>query len=110
MTQIESTTASPEVRNESRWHGRAAVAVASGVLGTVAAVWAYWLLVPGLALGMIAVVLGALSYRRGAREAGSAAIALGIVAVLLVPSVLFVVGEAEDWGRDCALNPTNPDC
>jgi len=36
--------------------------------------------------------------------------ALGIVSVLVVPSVLFVVADAEDWGRDCALNPTNPDC
>jgi len=110
MTQIESTKASFDVRNESRWHGRATLAVAIGSLGIAAAVWAYWLVVPGLACGIIAVVLGAWSHRRGAREAGSAATALGIVAVLLVPSVLFVVGEAEDWGRDCALNPTNPDC
>lgn len=110
MTQIESTNASRDVRNENRWHGRAALGVASGALGIAAAVWTYWLVLPGLAFGIIAVVLGAWSHRRGVDQAGSIAVALGVVAVLLVPSVLFIVGEAEDWGRDCALNPTNPDC
>ena len=110
MTQIESTEASLDARNETQWPGRAALAVASGALGIAAAVWAYWLVVPGLVFGIIAVVLGAWSHRRGAREAGSVAVALGIVSVLLIPSVLFVVAEAEDWGRDCALDPTDPDC
>ena len=110
MTGIESTEASLDVRYESRWQGRVALAVASGALGIAAAVWAYWLVLPGLAFGIIAVVLGAWSHRRGVHQAGSIAVALGIVAVLLVPSVLFIVGEAEDWGRDCALNPSNPDC
>jgi hypothetical protein len=110
VTQIESTEASLHARNETQWHGRAASAVASGALGIAAAVWAYWLVAPGLVFGIIAVVLGAGSHRRGARVAGSVAVALGIVAVLLVPSVLFVVAEAEDWGRHCALDPTNPDC
>jgi len=110
MTQTKFTEASLEVRNESRWHGRAALGVASGALGIAAAVWMYWLVLPGLAFGIIAVILGAWSYRRGVGQAGGIAVTLGIVAVLLVPSVLFIVGEAEDWGRDCALNPTNPDC
>jgi hypothetical protein len=37
-------------------------------------------------------------------------VALGIAAVLLVPSVILVASDAENWGRDCALNPGNPDC
>ena len=41
---------------------------------------------------------------------GAEALALGIAAVLLVPSVILVASDAENWGRDCALNPTNPDC
>jgi hypothetical protein len=110
MTQIESIEASLDARDGIQWHGRAALAAASGALGIGAAVWAYWLVVPCLVFGIIAVVLGAWSHRRGAREAGTVAVALGIAAVLLVPSVRFVVAEAEDWGRDCALNPTNPDC
>ena len=110
MTQIESVQPTLGARHEQQWHRRAALAVASGALGVAAAVWAYWLVVPGLAFGIVAVVVGAWSRRRGAREAGSVAVALGIVALLLVPSVLFVVAEAEEWGRNCVLNPTNPHC
>lgn len=91
-------------------HVRGGIAAACGVLGAVAAVWAYWLVVPGVVLGVTALALGASSWRQGAREIGASAMTLGVVAVLLVPSVLFVVSEAEDWGRDCALNPSNPDC
>ena len=65
---------------------------------------------PGIVFGIAAIVLGIRARRRSSREAGSVAIALGIVALLLVPSVLFIVDAAEDWGRDCALNPSNPDC
>jgi hypothetical protein len=79
-------------------------------LGIAAAVWAYWLVIPGVVLGAAAIGLGIWSRRRGAHESGSVAVALGIVSVLLVPSVLMVADGAEDWGRDCALNPANPDC
>ena len=81
-----------------------------GALGIAGAVWVYWLVVPGIVLGVAAVVIGLRARRRSDREAGSVAVALGITAVLLVPSVLFVVDGAEDWGRTCALTPSNPDC
>ena len=84
--------------------------VVFGALGALAAVWAYWLLVPGILLSIAAIALGIRARRRSSREAGSVAIALGIVALLLVPSVLVIVDAAEDWGRGCALNPSNPDC
>jgi len=87
------------------------IALACGVLGVLAAVWAYWLVVPGVILGAVAVVLGWRSRRNGVNELGSVAIALGIVAILLVPSVLSVTHDAENWGRDCALEPTHdPNC
>jgi ABC-type transport system involved in cytochrome c biogenesis permease subunit len=88
----------------------AGLAVGCGVVAVVAAVWIYWLVVPGIVLGAAAVVLGLRARTRGGREAGTAAVTLGIVAVLLVPSVIAVTTWAEEWGRDCALNPTNPDC
>ena len=87
------------------------IAFVCGVLGVVAAVWVYWLVLPGVILGAVAVVLGWRARRKGASERGSVALALGIVAILLVPSVLAVAEGAEDWGRDCALDPTHdPNC
>ena len=86
------------------------VALACGVLGVLAAVWTFWLILPGVVLGLAAVVLGLRARRDGGSEGGSVAVALGIVAVLLVPSVLFVASESESYGRDCALNPTSSDC
>ena len=87
------------------------IALACGILGVAAAVWAYWLILPGVILGAVAIVLGWLTRRNGNREGGSVAIALGIAAILLVPSVWVIAVEAEDWGRDCALNPTHdPNC
>ena len=86
------------------------VGVVLGALGILAAVWAYWMIVPGIVFGVAAIVLGVGARRRASSEAGSVAIALGIAALVLVPSVLFMVDGAEDWGRDCALNPSNPDC
>ena len=110
MTYIESTERSRGTQQERRGDTQATVAIASGALGIAAGVGAYWLVVPGVVLGLIAIALGVWSRRRGARERGAVAVALGIVSVLLVPSVLFVVAEAEDWGRECTVNPTNPDC
>ena len=101
---VEATSATA---HSDRW---TAAGVVFGALGALAAVWAYWMIVPGIVCGIAAIVLGVRARRRSAREAGSVAIVLGIVALLLVPSVLAVVDAAEDWGRDCALNPSNPDC
>jgi len=89
----------------------ATVGLACGVLAVLAAVWIYWLVLPGVILGIAAVVLGWRARRKGASEVGSVALALGIVAVLLVPSVIFIANDAENWGRDCALDPTrDPNC
>lgn len=101
-----TTDAGHQERNETP----ALVAIALGALGIAAAVWAYWLVVPGVLLGIAAVVVGVRERRRGAHDAGGIAIALGVVALFLVPSVLFMVDGAEEWGRDCALHPANPDC
>jgi hypothetical protein len=109
MTQIEAAVAGKHTDQQSRKVAPVAGVVCGG-LGILAAVWAYWLLVPGVVFGVAAIVIGARGRRRGAREAGSVAVALGIVAVLLVPAVLAIVDDAEDWGRHCALNPSNPDC
>ena len=87
------------------------IALVCGVLGVIAAVWIYWLILPGVILGAVAVVLGWRARRKDDSERGSVAMALGIVAILLVPSVLAVADSAEDWGRDCALDPTHdPHC
>ena len=87
------------------------IALGCGILGVLGAVWAYWMILPGVILGAIAVFLGWRARRGGNTEAGSVAIALGIVAILLVPSVLVVVDAAEEWARDCALDPTHdPNC
>ena len=87
------------------------VALACGVLGVLAALWVYWLIRPGVILGAAAVVLGWRSRRNGGSELGSVAMTLGIVAILLVPSVLLIADAAEDWGRDCASDPArDPNC
>ena len=83
------------------------IALVCGVLGVFAATYMYWLVVPGVILGLAAIVLGWRVRREGASEGGSVALALGIVAILLVPSVLFVVETESDYARDCALNSSN---
>jgi hypothetical protein len=92
--------------------GRAArFALTCGVLGVLTAVWIYWMVLPGLVFGVAAVVLAWRALRGGAgREVASAALALGVAAVLLVPSVLFVADEAEDFGRDCGRDPSGENC
>ena len=82
-------------------------ALICGVVGVFAATYVYWLVVPGVILGLAAIALGWRVRRQGTSEGGSVAIALGIVAVLLVPSVLFVVETESDYARDCALNSSN---
>jgi len=110
MSRTEAVQQTEESDNQRNRFPVDAVALACGALGIIGAVLTYWLILPGVVFGTIAVVLGARSWRRGDREVGATAAALGIVALFLVPSVLFVVSEAEDWGRGCALNPSNPDC
>ena len=83
-----------------------AVAVACGILAVLAAVWMYWLVVPGVILGLAAIMLGWRSRRKRPSEGAAVAVALGIVAVLLVPSVLIVVETESDYTRDCTLNPS----
>jgi putative effector of murein hydrolase LrgA (UPF0299 family) len=87
------------------------IALACGIMGVVAAVLFYWMILPGLILGAVAVVLGLLTRRTGASERASVAMALGIVAIFLVPATVLIADGAEDWGRDCALDPTHdPNC
>lgn len=87
----------------------APVALGVGALGIFSAVWAYWLVIPGVVFGIAGLLLG-LRVRRREPALGAAAIALSVVALFLVPSLLHVVDEAESWGRHCALSPANPDC
>lgn len=107
---MKTETPVPTTQAPASVEGGSAVGVVCGVLGAVAAVWAYWMVVPGLVFGIAAIVLGVRAHLRSSGAAGSVAIALGVAALLLVPSVLFVVDGAEDWGRECTLNPANPDC
>ena len=89
----------------------ATIGLVCGVLAVLTAVWIYWLVLPGLVLGIAAVVLGWRARRNGGSEVASAALALGIVAILLVPSVIFVADQEREWGRDCALHPaSDPNC
>lgn len=86
-------------------------AIACGVLGILGAAAMYWLVVPGVVLGLAAVVLGWIARRREHREVGSVAMTLGVIAVLLVPAFNTTADEAERWGRDCALHPeADPNC
>jgi hypothetical protein len=85
-------------------------ALVCGVLGLLGAVVTYWLVVPGLLLGLAAIALGWRA-RRDHRELANVAITLGVVAMLLVPAVIQVADGAEEWGRDCALHPeSDPNC
>lgn len=108
MATTEATVGETDTRSDHRsWP---MVGVVLGALGILAAVWAYWMIVPGIVFGIAAIVLGVRARRRSSSEAGSVAIALGIAALVLIPAVLVTVDGAEDWGRECALNPSNPDC
>ena len=49
------------------------IALACGVLGVLAALWVYWMILPGLILGAVAVVLGWRSRHNGVSELGSVA-------------------------------------
>ena len=91
-------------------HSLALWALGTAVLGVAAVIVAYWLVLPPVVLGLTAVVLGVIARRRaalGARahDIATVAVCLGAVAMLFTPVVLMQTSAAEDWGRDCALNP-----
>ncbi|MGD9796484.1 MAG: hypothetical protein AB7H43_06025 [Acidimicrobiia bacterium] len=100
-----------EVETSTARDRTGAVAVACGVAGAVLAFVLYWLVVPGVVLGLAAVGLGWKARRGGRLELGSVAMTLGVVAVLLVPAFLATADAAEDWGRDCVTDPEpDPNC
>ena len=85
-------------------------AIVTGVLGVLALVMVFWLVLPSFLLGAAAVVLGVLARRRTrdhprSRDVATVAITLGVVAMLFTPVIIGHTGAAEDWGRDCALHP-----
>jgi hypothetical protein len=85
-------------------------ALASALLGVVGVIVFYWLILPAVVLGVIAIILGVIARRRGppgarAHDMATVAVCLGAVAILFTPVVLMQTSAAEDWGRDCALHP-----
>ena len=91
-------------------HSLALWALVSAVLGVVGVIVFYWLVLPAVLLGLIAVILGVIARRRtapGARghDMATVAVCLGAVAMVFTPVVLMQTSAAEDWGRDCALHP-----
>ena len=86
-------------------------ALGCAVLGFASTVLMYWLVVPGLVLGLAAVVLGWRARRRGNLQLATVAVTLGVATLILVPAFIMVAEGAEDWGRDCALHPEqDPNC
>ena len=93
----------------------ASVGLACAVLAILAVVVMYWLWLPSIILGAVAIALGIKGRRDAgggpsARELAAAAIALGIAAVLLTPGVNMIAKGEADYGRKCALNPQQQDC
>lgn len=85
-------------------------ALASAALGIAAVIVAYWMVVPSIVLGLVAVIVGVIARRRGvpgarAHDIATVAVSLGAAAMLFTPVVLMHTSAAEDWGRDCALHP-----
>jgi len=85
-------------------------ALVTAALGVAAVTVAYWLVLPAVVLGLVAVILGVVARRRAGlgargRDMATVAVCLGAVAVLFTPVVLMQTSGAEDWGRDCALHP-----
>ena len=99
------------MKTESTTNRAAVAAMAAGVLGVLTAFILYWLVLPGVILGLVAVVLGARSRRTARSEIATVAMTLGLVAILAVPAFLATADSAENWGRDCALDPSHdPNC
>ncbi len=99
-----------EVRSARSADSLAFWALASGALGVAAVIVAYWMVVPAVLLGLVAVIVGVTARRRAAlgaraRDIATVAVCLGAVAMLFTPVLLTHTSAAEDWGRDCALHP-----
>ncbi len=90
------------------------IALASGVLGVVAAFLLFWMIFLSVGLGIVAVVLGVVVLRRSGNDVGgklaAAAVALGVVAILGTAGSIVVSSGGEDYGRKCALDPSDSDC
>lgn len=85
-------------------------ALVSAALGLVAVIVAYWMIIPAVLLGLVAVIVGVIARQRAAvgdraRDIATVAVCLGAVAMLFTPVILTHTSAAEDWGRDCALHP-----
>ena len=94
-----------QAQNSSR------IGVVLGGLAIVAATLTFWLIVPGALLGIAAIWVGLRDRKKGMQEVGTVAIALGAVALYLVPMTIFIADGAEEWGRNCALDPSSdPNC
>ena len=91
----------------------AGLALASGVLGVVAAFALFWIIFLPVGLGIVAVVLGVLVLRRSGNDVrgklAAAAVALGVVAILGTAGSIVVSSGGEDYGRKCALDPSDSD-
>ena len=99
------------LQQETRQDNWAKAALVCGVLGFMSTVVMYWLVVPGLVLGLAAVVLGWRARRRGNLQLATVALTLGVATLILVPAFIMVAEGAEDWGRDCAPDPQHdPNC
>lgn len=70
-----------------------------------------FLLLPEFFLGIAAIVCGVIARRKGGpSERAAVGIALGIAGVLLVPTIVLVADEAENYGRDCGAHPEWENC
>lgn len=93
----------------------ALVGLVAGIFAVAALGAIFWIIVPSVALGLLALVLGIVGRRRalkgaGRRDMAVVAIVLGLVAALGTPWAALVSESGEDYGRQCALNPSDPDC
>jgi hypothetical protein len=88
---------------------------ACAVLAVLVALLMYWLWLPSIILGALGLGLGIVGRRQAfvggsARDLAVAAIALGVVAILITPAVNLIAKGEADYGRKCALNPEQHDC
>lgn len=85
------------------------------VLAVLLALLMYWLWVPSILLGAVALGLAIVGRRHAVagasvRDLAVAAIALGVVAILMTPAINLIAQGEADYGRKCALNPEQHDC
>lgn len=94
----------------------ALVAFVTSLVAIAALLLTFWLIVPAVVFGLIALTLGLKARRRavagaGRRDMAMAAIVLGLVAMLGTPWSAWVSAAGEDWGRSCAIDPVpDPNC